>query len=275
MIKYTQKVRFGVSMIIYQTENMGNRFEYRTSGHDNWVKPPHIHEYSELALVTDGVATIYLSGKKYLVEPGHAILILPNLVHEYTDETPSHLQCAVFSNDHIPAFFEAVGNGELECPIVDLTDEPFLQNEILNAPVGNSVRLSGMLNLLFDKALSSTTVRAGENDSESLLKTAVIYISENFKRDIKLKDLSRTLGYHEKYLSSVLHDLTGMNFRRFLASYRVEYAKYLLRSKENSAMRIHEISSECGFTSMNSFNRIFHELTGKTPSEYRSRGMVK
>ena len=262
-------------MIIYQTENMGNRFEYRTSGHDNWVKPPHIHEYSELAFVTEGVATIYLSGKKYLVEAGHAILILPNLVHEYTDETASHLQCAVFSNDHIPAFFEAVGNGELECPIVDLSDEPFIAAEILNAPVGNSVRLSGMLNLLFDKALSSTTVRAGENDSESLLKTAVIYISENFKRDIKLKDLSRTLGYHEKYLSSVLHDLTGMNFRRFLASYRVEYAKYLLRSKESSAMRIHEISSECGFTSMNSFNRIFHELTGKTPSEYRSRGMVK
>lgn len=271
MIKYTQKVRFGVNMIIYQTENMGNRFEYRTSGHDNWVKPPHIHEYSELAFVTEGMATIYLSGKKYLVEAGHAILILPNLVHEYTDETASHLQCAVFSNDHIPAFFEAVGNGELDDPIVDLSDEPFLQNEILCAPVGNSVRLSGMLNLLFDKALSSTTVKAGENDSESLLKTAVIYISENFKRDIKLKDLSRTLGYHEKYLSSVLHDLTGMNFRRFLASYRVEYAKYLLRSKESSAMRIHEISSECGFTSMNSFNRIFHELTGKTPSEYRNK----
>ena len=113
-------------MIIYQTENMGNRFEYRTSGHDNWVKPPHIHEYSELAFVTEGVATIYLSGKKYLVEAGHAILILPNLVHEYTDETASHLQCAVFSNDHIPAFFEAVGNGELECPIVDLSDEPFI-----------------------------------------------------------------------------------------------------------------------------------------------------
>ena len=67
MIKYTQKVRFEGVMIIYQTENMGNRFEYRTSGHDNWVKPPHIHEYSELAFVTEGVATIYLSGKKYLV----------------------------------------------------------------------------------------------------------------------------------------------------------------------------------------------------------------
>ena len=262
-------------MIIYQTENFGNRYEYRTGAHENWVKPPHIHEYSELALVTEGAATIYLSGKKYLVPKGHLILILPNRVHEYTDESPSRLQCAVFSNDHIPAFFEQIGDGDIEYPIIDLSDDAFLTEEILNAPIGNTVKLCGILNLLCNKALESSRVVEGMDRGASVLRDAVEYISENFKSDITLKDVSKRIGYNEKYLSTLLHSLTGMNFRRFLSSYRVEYAKHLLHSKESESQRIHEVAAECGFTSMNSFNRVFLELTGKTPSEYRGQSQMK
>jgi AraC-like DNA-binding protein len=60
-----------------------------------------------------------------------------------------------------------------------------------------------------------------------------------------------------------------MNFRTFLASYRVNFAKHLLRSKGARSLRISDIALQSGFSSINSFNRAFREITGVTPSEYR------
>ena len=93
------------------------------------------------------------------------------------------------------------------------------------------------------------------------------YIADNFKSDITLKGIAKKMGYHEKYISSELHKLTNMNFRKFLSSYRIDYAKKLLKDV-NSDYTISHIAGECGFSSINTFNRVFKSLTGKTPGEY-------
>jgi len=84
--------------------------------------------------------------------------------------------------------------------------------------------------------------------------------------------MSKELGYHEKYLSSTLHSLTKMNFRTFLATYRINHAKSLLKSSEST---IAEIAMDSGFASLNTFNRVFKDITGTTPSEYRKRKLSK
>ncbi|MBQ3041489.1 MAG: helix-turn-helix transcriptional regulator [Clostridia bacterium] len=90
------------------------------------------------------------------------------------------------------------------------------------------------------------------------------YMWSNFKDDIHLSDMAKHLGYHEKYLSSAIRSTTGMNFRTFLALYRINYAKNLLL---NSRYAISEIATQCGFSSINTFNRMFLKLTKVTPSE--------
>ena len=88
-------------MLVYQTENFGKHYDYRSNPHKNWVMPPHIHEFSEIAFTKEGVTTVILNGKKHVVPAGHMIFILPNQIHEYTDETPSVLRCAVFQLSQI------------------------------------------------------------------------------------------------------------------------------------------------------------------------------
>ena len=257
-------------MIVYQTENLGKVYEYRSNLHTNWIMPPHIHEYSELAFTKEGVTTIFVDGKKHRVPAGHLILILPNRIHEYSNETPSKMRCAVFSNDHIPAFFDRIREMQPENPVVDLRDRPELLRALDEADQSNTLLLCGLLSLVCEALLSSTSLVPTAKAQNTLFGGVIEYISKHFCEDIRLCDLAKRLGYHEKYLSTVLHTLTGMNFRTFLASYRINYAKHLLRGKDSSTKQVAEIALQCGFSSINSFNRVFRSLVGMTPTAYRA-----
>ena len=260
-------------MIVYQAENLGKVYEYRSNPHTNWSVPPHIHEYSELAFTEEGVTTVFVDGKKHRVPAGHLIFILPNSIHEYSDETPSKMRCAVFSNDHIPAFFDRIGKMRPEDPVVDLRGRPELLRALAEADPANTLLLCGILSLVCEALLSSTPLVPAIGAQNAIWGEVIEYVSNHFCEDIRLCDLAKRLGYHEKYLSSVLHALTGMNFRTFLASYRINYAKLLLRGKGGEKKQIAEIARQCGFASINSFNRVFRQLTGVTPTVYRAARM--
>lgn len=258
-------------MIEYHAENFGKRYEYRTNSHRDWNVVPHIHEFSEIAFTKSGVTTVLIEDRKYLLPPGHLIFVLPNQIHEYRGETSSYMRCAVFSNDFVPAFFEKVGEMRLQDPVVDLTGEPYLLEQLDTVDPAQTVKLCGILNLVCDRVLSATGLVPAAVGRPSMFYEVISYISRNFTEDIRLQDLAKKLGYHEKYLSGALHSLTGMNFRAFLASYRINYAKQLLRARTGPTPAIAEIALRCGFSSINSFNRAFRAIAGVTPTQYARR----
>ena len=130
------------------------------------------------------------------------------------------------------------------------------------------VRITGLLHLLFGELVKNSDFTDRKGAGDSLYNRAINYISKNFCTDLTLGDMAKALGYHEKYLSSELHTLTHMNFRAFLSTYRVDHAKRLLRT---TGINISEIALESGYSSINTFNRVFKENVGMTPSEYRRK----
>ena len=271
MINYHQKVRCGdFEVIQYQTENIGNQYEYRSNPHENWVIAPHIHQFSEIAFTKKGTTTVFVDGQKFRVPENHLIFILPDQIHEYSDETYSQMRCAVFSDRYIPAFLETVKDSRLLDPVIDLTAAPQLLEQLDRTSPTDTLMLCGLLNLLCARLLHDTALVPRSTVEKNLFRDAIGYIRQNFQQDIGLRDVAKELGYHEKYLSSALHGLTGTNFRTFLASYRVDHAKRLLRRRDGSHLRISDIAQQSGFSSINSFNRAFLKITGMTPTQYRS-----
>ncbi len=259
-------------MIIYQTENVGKSYEYRSNSHTNWIVPPHIHEYSEIAFTKQGTTCVYLEGIKYLVPEKHLIFIRPNQIHEYSNETSSFMRCAVFSNDFVPLFTNSTLDKTLENPVIDFSDNFFLLKELEKTSSTDSVKICGLINLICSILLKKGVwiSNRANPQAHNTLHQAIEYISAHFKEDVLLCDLAKKLGCHEKYLSSALHSLTGINFRKFLALYRIDYAKKLLK-KPSSNLRIADIAMECGFSSINTFNRMFAVIVGLTPTEYKKR----
>ncbi len=86
--------------------------------------------------------------------------------------------------------------------------------------------------------------------------------------EMTMDRLSALLRISRQQLSEIINSKFGQNFNTFLNTYRVEAAKReLLEDRES---RILTIAMNCGFNSKTTFNKVFQDLTGMTPSGWRS-----
>ena len=257
-------------MIIYQFENMGNTYDYKHNCHSDWHVPPHMHEYSEFIFTQKGVFHMNLDGKEYTVPENHLIFVGSNQLHDCYSEAPSVVHCIVFSNDFAPLFHASTKGMGFENPVFDFSNNTRLIEELCNTDHTKSLRLSGLLSIILDLMLDRGSLVPKRKSSQNydIFHLLIKYVSNNFKDDIHLSDVAKELGYHEKYLSSAIHSLIGMNFRTFLALYRIDCAKKLLLS---SRYTVAEIATQCGFSSLNTFNRMFLKIAKTTPSQFKQK----
>jgi AraC-like DNA-binding protein len=87
-------------------------------------------------------------------------------------------------------------------------------------------------------------------------------------RELTIYDLSRQLDIPRHILSEIINEHMGKNFYNLVNDYRVEEVKMRLESPEYKQLTILAIAFDSGFNSKSSFNTIFKEKTGSTPSEY-------
>jgi AraC-like DNA-binding protein len=100
-----------------------------------------------------------------------------------------------------------------------------------------------------------------------LLEMDKVYQEHSFGR----ADLARETGASESAVSKVVNAAFGRSLPKLLNELRVEDAKQLLRDPDIS---IQVVASESGFNSLASFNRVFRDVTGDTPSSYRATHVV-
>jgi AraC-like DNA-binding protein len=89
---------------------------------------------------------------------------------------------------------------------------------------------------------------------------------------LSLTDLAKHTSLPEYRLRQCISQNLGYkNFNHFVNHYRVGAAKIMMSSDSNRNDKIISISMEAGFASLATFNRVFKEQTGLTPSEFKAR----
>ncbi len=88
---------------------------------------------------------------------------------------------------------------------------------------------------------------------------------------LTLKDLAEAVETYPHYLTQILNSTLQQNFYDFINTYRVEEAKKLLVDDGKNIFTILSIAYDCGFSSKSSFNRIFKQKTGFTPTEFKQK----
>jgi AraC-like DNA-binding protein len=89
--------------------------------------------------------------------------------------------------------------------------------------------------------------------------------------EITLPKLAQSLDIPVAHLSRVINESCGRNFYEFINRYRVEEAKRRLAVPDAGGEKLIAVAMDCGFNSLPTFNRVFKEMTGRTPSGYRKR----
>lgn len=99
---------------------------------------------------------------------------------------------------------------------------------------------------------------------EALMKDERIYREMGFSREA----LASRLGVGEHVISRAVNQHFGKNFNEYVNGFRIEEAKERL-TRETIAVTI--IAFEVGFSSIASFNRVFKQVVGMSPTEYRAK----
>lgn len=114
----------------------------------------------------------------------------------------------------------------------------------------------------------ATSRRYVDSSEDTILTHAIEYIRHNAGNHISVVALADFCHCSESYISRIFKRRTGVNINVYINKVRMELAKnHLLLSNE----RISEIALRVGFNDSNYFSRVFTQLIGIPPTEFRRR----
>ncbi len=104
-------------------------------------------------------------------------------------------------------------------------------------------------------------------DSESAnIQRAREYIKEHLTEPLSLQEVADCAHFSTCYFCKKFKESTGLHLTEYIARTRVEAAKTLLNKPQ---IRVSEVAFEVGFQSLTHFNRVFKEIAGQSPTQYR------
>ncbi len=126
------------------------------------------------------------------------------------------------------------------------------------------LKSKGLFYKLFDELIESSNILDSENVSTKDIKSYInrYYTNEDFSLDW----LCEKFFFSRQYVTRILKKQTGMNFRDYVSSLKIEHAKNLLASRSAS---VSNIAITLGYANTAAFCFHFKKKTGKTPSEYQ------
>lgn len=238
--------------------------------------PARFHNHIEIGCVEKGTLQIIIANKSYTLEEGDLYIAFPNIVHAIN---PTKANCIVIVADAalFPSFYETLSKKHPENPIVRKDELP----PSLDGVIKRIQEISRFKDEKPYDILTSTYINAvlGEiflkihcierSADTTILQNLMMYMLNHYTEDVNLEKISKYLGYSKWYISKVISSTFGFNLRTLVNSYRIGLAENLLLTTNKNIV---EIALESGFKNQSSFNRIFIEMAGMTPSELRQKG---
>ncbi len=126
---------------------------------------------------------------------------------------------------------------------------------------------------IFNETLTLNHQKAHAHYTNPLQSTLRRYMDEHrpyLNEHLKLEDLAFAIGTPPHNLSELINKSYGCGFFEFVNRHRVDAAKKLLADNKHVDKKILAIAFESGFNTKATFNRVFKEYTGFTPSAYRA-----
>lgn len=206
---------------------------------------------------------------------GHSNLIFKNITFEATSKDLMYIpaNCEYlrqsYGDEEIIAIHFNILNKNIFSPIcvkVDTheCDEIFKEIfEIWDSKVtGYKYKCTSILYAF----LSSIVIPKSTTENYFKIERSIQYMENNLDKKIYVKDLSKICGLCESQYRKLFKHELGVSPINYLNKLRINSA--LIKIGANN-YTMAQISEMCGFTEQKYFNKIFRDVTGKSPSQYK------
>lgn len=254
----------------------------------------HKHDYYEFVYVYEGMVDHILNGEHHILREGHYFLISPDVIHKYSpiNDKPFRIVNFMFNPALIDSSFT------LETPFKEIIKHPLigvshkklthlplevqfsddagsLKSAFINSVTEYKQRKVGYINVLRANAikgiiacLRNVYVEQDDIKKSYFVENIIKYANDNFQENVSLSQICEELGYSVQYASRIFKEQMGVNFSAYLIQIRMQKACSLLLSTD---MTIQQIGNAVGYSNMAFFYRVFKNIIGETPSEFRNK----
>lgn len=243
--------------------------------------PAHWHMKYEIILPVEQNYAAVVDGGRYELLPGDVLIIPAGIVHEiFAPETGLRYiimvdQEIIYATEGFTAlqhlFYPCVhlrSNGD---PTASEYLWQAIREQNADARLGQAAILSWVRLFLIQTARSLLRASAeGQRErrhqmNENLLDIYA-YISEHCSEKLTLESVAAHSGYSKYHFSRIFKEHTGMSFYDFYLRQRMLLCRQMLNEM---TLPITEVASRAGFGSLATFNRVFKQYEGVTPTQYR------
>lgn len=211
-------------------------------------------------------------------QPGDAVLLPPNVRHDYGSERSSIPYIRLFAQFHPrPEWHDLLQWPEVAHGLRKLTieSERIQQrvkhglNEAVAQAMGHNRRreffaMNALEQVLLWCDVENPRTESGRHDER--IVRALDYIIQNISQPITLTMLAKHCGLSVSRFSWLFHQSTGTTPQRYLEIQRLDRARHLLRITQNP---IKEIAMEVGYNDPFYFSLRFKTHTGMSPKRFR------
>lgn len=115
--------------------------------------------------------------------------------------------------------------------------------------------------------LTTHEIQSQVEKINQLMTLEKIYLNEN----LNLREFASHLKADPNLISFILNNHLGGNFYDFINRYRIEEVKHKLSNPDYKHLSLLGIALESGFNSKTTFNRVFKQVMGITPTEFQKK----
>lgn len=248
----------------------------------DFISAKHVHRETEIAYPVNGDVDVIVREKVFHVQMQELLIIPGNVMHYYVKKTPDVDVVNVKFMDEwlVPQFSDADELTQMKkffrC-IVHFASNPFITSSMglminhEHKPFSDYYLWGCLIQLIAQGLNNQHWIKAREPvdiESTRYIEDMLLFVREHCYADLTLKMLAEHVGLTESYCSKYFKQSVGTSFLEYVTTRRVSHAQRLLKYTDSS---ITEISENSGFSSIQTFNRVFKRYTGVTPSEYRRK----
>ena len=232
--------------------------------------PSHIHEDVEMVYVRKGGGVAYCDGKRYELTEGTFFIAFPNQVHRYVSATTGEYVLLIVNPTSLLGgceFFLKGHPAEAARYINDVHLKTLLEMALSEYEAdGDSRIITAYITALLYKLVSFYEIQKERVSGDTVLQI-MQYCASHYKGDITLDDVASALHISKSTVSHIFGSRLGVSFCDHINALRLNDAASLLKNHNYS---ITEIAHIAGFPTIRTFNRVFRDQYGISPTEYRA-----
>ncbi|MBP5554920.1 MAG: helix-turn-helix transcriptional regulator [Lachnospiraceae bacterium] len=251
------------------------------------IYPPHWHNAAEFTVALKDGCKYKIGDTVYKLNAGDVLLVWPGQIHETVKIPKNGAIFIQFSSLILENNMDllSVSRFLYDCKHISVKEEPVLAEFIADRIFEiERIKKSGdmfaesrskgcvyeILVSIGEHVMSDNSSLIDSEDTSRIgwqyIHAACNYISENSSNPITQTEVADHIGISTFYFSKLFKQYMHISFPAYLSNIRVKSATSLLLDK---GLSITDCAFMAGFQSTTTFNKVFREITGYSPRNYR------